>query len=543
MGGALLRAEHLSKRFGEIQALREVSFEAAAGEVHVLAGENGAGKTTLVNILSGLYRADAGAMFVDGRRVDIHSPADAVALGIGVVHQHAELVPPFTALENIVLGHEGRAVWLRPGHASEPVGALARRYGLAVPLDVPVRALSVGEQQKVEILKTLYRGVKILILDEPTTLLTPQEVETLIATVRSLAREGLAVIFITHKIREVRSLGDRVTVLRGGRVAGTVTRDALSDATLVELMFGERRDDPGRTRPGSAGEKAGPEAAGKAPVPGARALAVHDLTVQGDQGSAAVRDGSFEIRTGEIVGLAGVAGNGQRELAEALIGARAAASGVIELFGRDVTHLPIAARIAAGLAYIPGDRLREGILPSLSLAETLALGLEQGYFRHRRAYDPKAAMSLAARVIEEYRIAARDGTVPTAALSGGNFQKVLVARALLQVTSADRAVLVAVNPTRGLDFATTAFVHGRLLELPRSGRAVFLISEDLDELTALCDRILIMHRGRLVGEDHRGRYDLYRMGALMAGAGADAGHTEADAGHMGAGPGHAGAGR
>ncbi len=515
MPDPLLRADGLSKRFGEAHALRDATVEIAPGEVHVFAGENGAGKTTLVNILSGLYRPDSGAIFLEGRRVEIHSPADAVALGIGLVHQHSELVGPFTGLENVVLGGEGGGVWLDVQRRQEDVAALAGRCGLTVSLGVPVRDLSVGERQKVEILKTLYRGVRLLILDEPTALLTPQEADALLGAVRSLTREGLTTIFITHKIREVRAVGDRVTVLRAGRVVGTVVQAETSDAALVEMMFG------GRIEPTVAGRAAPSE---EPPVEGRPALAVHDLGVASEQGVPVLAGCTIEVRAGETVGLAGVAGNGQRELAEALIGARAASAGRIVLYGRELTRLPIARRLAAGLAYIPGDRLHEGILPSLSVAETLVLGLGPS-FHATRAYDPARILALAARTIAEYRIPARDGTVPTATLSGGNIQKLLVARAMLQATAHDRAVLVAVNPTRGLDVATTAFVHSRLLELRRAGRGVLLISEDLDELMALCDRILVIYRGRLVGEVHRGAYDIYRIGALMAGAGVEVAPT------------------
>ncbi len=515
----LLRADGLSKRFGATHALRDVTVEIVPGEVHVLAGENGAGKTTLVNILSGLYRPDAGQILLEGQRVEIHGPADAVALGIGLVHQHSELVAPFTGLENIVLGMEGGAFWLDVQRHQAGVEALARRYGLTVPLRAPVRDLSVGERQKVELLKTLYRGVRLLILDEPTALLTPQEAEALLGTVQSLTRTGLTAVFITHKIREVRAVGDRVTVLRAGRVVGTVSASDTPDGVLVEMMFGERveRAESAHVMPAAVPGGHGTPVEGKLPL-AESALAVRGLTVPTDQEIVALRECTFEIRTGEVVGLAGVAGNGQRELAEALIGARAVSAGRIVLFGRDLTRLPIVDRLAAGLAYVPGDRLNEGILPSLSVADTLILGLEPGVFRGRKAYVPGQIRELAAQVIVEYRIVARDGAVPTATLSGGNIQKLLIARAMIQAAATDRSVLVAVNPTRGLDLVTTSFVHARLLDLRQRGCGVLLISEDLDELTSLCDRLLVIHRGRIVGEVPRREYDVYRIGALMTGA-------------------------
>lgn len=503
MAEPLLTAVGLTKRFGETLALENVSLEITPGEIHVLAGENGAGKTTLVNILSGLYRPDAGAIRFGGRRVEIRTPAGALALGIGMVHQHSELVLPFTALENTVLGREGGTPWLRPRRQEAEIAALAGRYGLTVPLEVPVRDLSVGERQKVEILKTLGRGIRILILDEPTTLLTPHEVDALFRTVRSITADARAVIFITHKLREALSLGDRITILRGGRRVAVLPRRAAGEADLVEMMFGGRIDPVRLERPATGGETA---------------LAVRGLTVMNDQGLPAILGGTFEVHSGEAVGIAGVAGNGQRELIDALIGGRRAAAGSITLLGQEVSRWPIERRLALGLAYIPEDRLREGILPSSSLAETLVLGLQPVRFRGRARYDPKAALALAADAIAEYRIAARDGTVPTATLSGGNIQKVLMARAMLQATAAGRAALVAANPARGLDIAATLAVHHRLLDLRASGRALLLVSEDLDELMELCDRILILHRGRLVGEVPRGRFDAYEMGALMIGA-------------------------
>ncbi len=502
----LLRAVGLRKRFGEVAALRGVSFDAASGEIHVLAGENGAGKTTLVNILSGLYRADAGEILFDGRSAEIRTPADAVALGIGMVHQHSELVLPFTALENIVLGREGRALWLRPRDHLGETTALADRYGLRVPLDVPVRDLSVGERQKVEILKTLSRGVRVLILDEPTTLLTPQEVDALFQIIRSLTRDGLAVVFITHKLREALGLGDRISVLRGGQRVATVPGESATETSLVNMMFGSRA--------AGEAEPARPQALRSGDV----ALAVLNLTVIGDQGVPALRDCTFEVAAGEIAGIAGVTGNGQRELAEAVIGAREAASGAIVLFGREVTGWSIDRRLASGLAFVPEDRIREGILPSLSLAETLILGLQPVRYRSQFRYDPRVALGLAAHVIAEYGVAAPNGSVPTATLSGGNIQKVLVARALLQAAASEQSVLVAANPTRGLDVAASAGVHHRMLTLRGEGRAVLLISEDLDELMALCDRILVLHRGRIAGALPRGRFDAYALGAMMAGA-------------------------
>jgi general nucleoside transport system ATP-binding protein len=525
-GGAVatepvLRAVELSKRFDEVVALRGVSLDVAAGEIHVLAGENGAGKTTLVSILSGLYRADGGTIHFGGRPVVLRTPADAVRLGIGMVHQHSELVLAFTALENIALGREGHPLRLRPRRWRTEIGALAQRYGLAVPPDVPVRALSVGERQKVEMLKVLSRGIRVLILDEPTTLLTPQEAAALLGTIRSLTQHGLAVIFITHKLREALDLGDRISVLRAGERVATVGRGTVTEADLVTLMFGARAgdsDDRARTVPGVAGVPHRGGDAGQSPPcrDAATALSVSRVTVRGEGGVSTIHDCTFAVRAGEIVGMAGVAGNGQRELAETLIGLRTPARGTIALFERNVTRWSIDRRLAAGMAFIPEDRLGEGILPSLSLAETLMLGLQPVRYRRSR-YSPREALRLAAQAISEYAIAAPSGRVPTAALSGGNVQKVLVARALLQARAAGRTVLIAVNPTRGLDVATAARVHRELRALRDERRGVLVISEDLDELMALCDVILVLHRGRIVGDLPRTRFDVHALGRMMTG--------------------------
>jgi simple sugar transport system ATP-binding protein len=492
------------KRFGEVTALAGVDFAVGAGEIHGLLGENGAGKTTLMNVLSGLYRADRGTIAIDGGTVEIRSPAQALRHHIGMVHQHVELISNFTALENVVLGREGDRLWLRPERHHQEVEALATRFGLAVPLDVPVRLLAVGVQQKVELLKSLYRGVQVLILDEPTTMLTPQEVDLLFATIRTMAAEGLSVVFITHKIREIVSNCDRITVMRAGRVVGTIARAAADEAVLVEMMIGQRL----------TGVRGGEStAATSAPA----VLEVTGLTVGEGTADRAVHDCSFSLRGGELVGLAGVAGNGQRELAEALLGVRPAARGRIAIRGRDVTGARVRERLSAGLVLIPEDRIEDGVLPGLSVAENLVLGLHPYVFRDRLRFDRQAARRLARRAIGEYSIVARDEDAPAVALSGGNIQKMLVARAMMLAGATGGAVLIATNPTRGLDVRATDFVRRRLLEFTRGGGGVLLISEDLDELLQLCDRIVVMYRGQIVGDLGRAEFDPYRLGALMTG--------------------------
>jgi simple sugar transport system ATP-binding protein len=499
----------ITKRFGGIVAVRGVHFAAAAGEIHGLLGENGAGKTTLMNILSGLYRADAGEILIDGAPAAIRSPADALRYRIGMVHQHVELVDRFTVLENVLLGREGARVWLRAERRRAAVAAAARRFGLDLDLDAEVRRLAVGVQQKVEILKTLYRGVDVLVLDEPTTMLTPQEVDALFATIRALAAAGLTVVFISHKIREIVANCDRVTVMRAGQVVGRLARADADESRLVELMIGERV---------MRARAAGAPAAARGRV----ALEVHGLCVRAARGVDAVRDCTFRVAAGEIVGVAGVAGNGQRELAEAVLGVRSPARGTIVVAGRDVTQAPVRERLRSGLAYIPQDRIEDGLLPALTVAENVVLGLHHWAFPRWTRLDRAVMRRIARRAIDEYVVRAAGEDAPAATLSGGNIQKLLVARALALSEFAPRAALVAMSPTRGLDVRATEFVRRRLVEFARGGGAVLVISEDLDELLEVCDRILVMFRGAIVGAFDRAEFDPYRIGALMAGAAAAA---------------------
>jgi general nucleoside transport system ATP-binding protein len=509
--GVRIAMRRIDKRFGATVALRCVDLTLRRGEIHGLLGENGAGKTTLMNVLSGLYRSDAGSIALDGRLVEIRAPADALGHGIGMVHQHVELIPTFTALENILLGAEGSRWWLRLDRRRAGVETIARRFGLPVPLATPVGALAAGVQQKVEILKALHRGVEVLILDEPTTMLTPQEVDGLFATIRSLAAGGVTVVFITHKIREILANCDRVTVMRGGQVAGTVDRASTSEAHLVEMMIGQRT---------LATDAVAPRAGGTS---GATVLAARGLSVASAGRVRLVSDFRLDVHAGEIVGVAGVAGNGQRELAEAIVGVVPAA-GALSVGGRDVSAGSVHDRIAAGLVYIPEDRIHDGMLPGLSVAENLVLGLHPYAFAGGRLFDGRRARELAERAIADYAIQARDAEARAVELSGGNIQKILVARALALAGLTRAVALVATNPTRGLDVRATAMVRGRLLDFARRGGGVLLISEDLDELLQLADRIVVMYRGAIMADLSRAEFDAYRIGALMAGTrAADAG--------------------
>jgi general nucleoside transport system ATP-binding protein len=479
-----------------------VDFEAAAGEVHALLGENGAGKTTLSNILTGLYRPDEGRISLFGRAVEFSSPRDAIDAGIAMVHQHFRLVSPFTVAENVVLGDHrsiGKRFLLRTRAIERAVGELSRRYGLAVEPRARIWQLSLGEQQRVEILKALYQDARILILDEPTAVLTPQEAEALFETIRAMADDGRTVIFISHKLHEVIAVADRVTVLRRGR---TVTTVAVADATprsLAALMVG-REIELGRTN-------------------GARAvgdtrLELAGISANGDRGGAAVKDVSLSVRGGEVLAVAGVAGNGQRELAETIAGMRPATEGTIAVGGRRLRGGDPREAIAAGIAYIPEDRLGTGVAPGLSVASNVVL---KSYRRPPASWGPMLLLrkirELARNLMERYDVRASSPDVPARQLSGGNLQKVVLAREF----SGEPAVLVAASPTRGLDVAGIETVHSYLRSAAERGVALLLISEDLDEILALADRIVVMYEGAIVGERDAASATIEELGLLMAG--------------------------
>ena len=484
-------------------ANESVDFEAAAGEVHALLGETGAGKTTLSNILTGLYRPDEGEIVLFGDPVAFHSPRDALDAGIAMVHQHFRLVSPFTVAENVVLGDHrdvGRSFLLRQRAIERRVGELSRRYGLAVEPRARIWQLSVGEQQRVEILKALYQEARILILDEPTAVLTPQEADALFETIRAMAADGRTVIFISHKLHEVKAVADRVTVLRRGRSVATVPAAEATPRSLAALMVGReielgRRVEHAR----EAGE----------PV-----LELEGLSAAGDRGTPALRDVSLEVRAGEIVAVAGVAGNGQRELAEAIVGMRPASAGIVRVRGRKLRGGDPRQAIRAGIAYVPEDRLGTGVAPGLSVASNVVL---KAYREPHVSRGPLLLLGrvreLARRVMSQYDVRAPGPHVPAWQLSGGNLQKVVLAREF----SGAPAVLVAAAPTRGLDVAGIETVHTYLREAAGNGMGVLLISEDLDEILALADRIVVMYEGELVGERNAATATVEELGLLMAG--------------------------
>jgi ABC-type uncharacterized transport system ATPase subunit len=490
------------KRFPGVLANDQVDFAAAAGEVHSLLGENGAGKSTLSNILTGLYRPDAGEILLDGRPVQFHSPRDALDARIFMVHQHFRLVETFTVAENVVLGDhrgEGRTFRLRHAAIERRVAELSKRYGLAVDPRAPVWQLSLGEQQRVEILKALYREARILILDEPTAVLTPQEADALFATLREMAAEGRTVVFISHKLHEVKAVADRVTVLRGGRSIATVEAADATPRSLASLMVGRELEGP---------------VVARARAPGDPVLELADVWADGDRGGPALRGASLVVRAGEIVAVAGVAGNGQRELAETVAGMRPATGGTIRIAGRAIRGGDPRAAIAAGVAYVPEDRLGTGVAPSLSIASNLAL---KGYRDPQASRGPLLRLGRirerAAELIQRYRIAAPGPSAPARLLSGGNLQKVVLAREF----SGKPRLLIAASPTRGLDVGAIETVHAYLRDAAADGVGVLLISEDLDEILVLADRIAVMYEGAIAGETARAEADVEEIGLLMAG--------------------------
>jgi len=492
------------KRFPGVVANDGVNLAVRRGEIHALLGENGAGKTTLMNILFGLYHQDAGEIRIEGRPVRFQSPRDAVQAGLGMVHQHFMLVDRFTVTENVILGFEGTGTLRLDRDAAERrVGELAESFGLRVDPRARVEDLPVGMQQRVEILRALYQGSRILILDEPTALLTPQEVEELYQTLERLRAAGGTIIFITHKLREVAAISDRVTVIRRGKTVGTRVTAETTPSELAELMVGRevslRVDRP----PAHPGE----------PV-----LAVENLVVRGRGGVPAVNDVSFSVRRGEIVGLCGVEGNGQTELVEALAGLRAPESGRVMLKGRDLTGADPRTLRRAGLAYIPEDRHHRGLVLPFSLTENVLLGTsEDPPFSRWGCIDYGAAEETCERLMREFDVRAPSPDVPAAALSGGNQQKLIIARELLR----EPDVLLAVQPTRGLDVGAIEFVHRELIEQRERGRGVFLVSFDLDEILDLSDRILVIYQGRIVGEFVSGQVSRTEIGLRMGGRGGD----------------------
>jgi len=501
----------ITKRFPGVVACNGVDLSVESGEVHALLGENGAGKSTLMNILFGLYTADEGEVLLDDSPQVCHSPSDAIGAGVGMVHQHFMLVPVFTVAENVMLGIEptGALGTIDRDEARRRVVELSDRYGLAVDPDATVEDLPVGVQQRVEILKALYRDARCLILDEPTAVLTPPEIDELMEIVRQLADGGRSVIFITHKLREVARIADRITVLRTGEVVGTTTPGESDEQALATMMVGHEVQ--------LLVDKTAPD-------PGAAVLAVHDLVVDDERGHRVVDRVSLDVRAGEIVAVAGVQGNGQSELVEALCGLRPVQAGSVRLDGADVTGRSPRQMYDAGLAHVPEDRQRDGLIGSFPVASNLVLNqMRSRPFSRRGRIDRRAVRRHAAQLVEDFDV--RTPSIDTAAstLSGGNQQKVIIAR---EFVHAER-LLVLSQPTRGLDVGSIQYIHRRIVAKRDEGVAVLLNSSELDEVLALADRIAVVYRGRLVGVVDRADASRELIGLLMAGAVDEAAAVEA----------------
>ncbi len=502
----VLRLVGVTKRFPGVLANDKVDFELAPGEIHALLGENGAGKTTLMNVVYGLYAQDEGQIFINGNEVEIFDPNDALAQGIGMVHQHFMLVPVMTVTENLMLGHEatrgprvGSLSDLDDEQVAKEATELAEQHGLSIDPDAYVQDISVGEQQRVEIVKALYRGAEVLILDEPSAVLTPQEAEELFEVMRSLIDEGKSIIFITHKLKEVLEIADRITVLRDGRVVGTTTPAETSESELAAMMVGREvilQVDKGEAHPGET------------------VLRVDGLQVRDLREQMVVRGVSFEVRAGEILGIAGVQGNGQAELVEGITGLREVEGGHVLVDGNEITNQKPRGVTETGIAHIPEDRHKHGLVLAYPLDENLML---QTYylppFSRRSFIQPKAVRDNAENLVHEFDVRTPSIETSAGSLSGGNQQKVIVAREL----SRDIRLLIANQPTRGLDVGSIEYIHNRIIEKRDAGVGVLLVSSELDEILGLSDRIAVMYAGEILAVMPVQEATKERLGLLMAG--------------------------
>jgi simple sugar transport system ATP-binding protein len=494
-----LELRNITKRFGTLVANDNISLTLESGEIHSLLGENGAGKSTLMNVLYGLLQPDEGQILVDGKEVKFAGPGDAMAAGIGMVHQHFMLIPVFTVAENVVLGHEptGKIGNLDLNAARKLVKEISDRFGFDIDPDAKVQDLPVGAQQRVEIIKSLARNAKALVLDEPTAVLTPQETDELMEIMRGLAKSGTSIIFITHKLREVQQVADRITVIRQGKVVASPSPKA-SASELASLMVGREVDLDVKRKPAKIG---------------AETLVIKDLTVLDDRQHQMVDGVTFSVHDGEVLAIAGVQGNGQTELAEAILGLRKIHSGSIEVAGRDLTKSTVREVLEAGLGYIPEDRKKDGLVGEFSIAENLMLDGSFGKpFAKGVQIDFAKRDEIAQKLIQEFDIRTPSAETLAKQLSGGNQQKVVVAREL----GRELKVLVASQPTRGVDVGSIEFIHEQIIVARDSGKSVLIISTELDEVLALADRIAVMYRGKIVGiVDSKTTRE--KLGKMMAG--------------------------
>ncbi len=494
---------HITKEFPGIKANDDVTLQLKKGEIHALLGENGAGKSTLMSVLFGLYQPEMGIIKKDGKEVKINNPNDATALHIGMVHQHFKLIDVYTVLDNIILGaEETRLGFLQKKDARKKVQALSERYGLKVDLDAKVEDITVGMQQRVEILKMLYRDNEVLIFDEPTAVLTPQEIEELMQIMRELTKEGKSILFISHKLNEIMAVSNRVTVLRKGRYIGTVETASTSKEELSRMMVG---------RPVQLVVEKGPAA------PGKDVLSVSNLRVQSKLYKRdAVHDVSFTARAGEILCIAGIDGNGQTELVHALTGLEKITGGHVSLCGHDITSTSIRERSRQGMSHIPEDRHKHGLILDYTLEQNLVLQrYQEPRFQHHGFIRFDAVREYANELIEQYDVRSGQGAVTTArSMSGGNQQKAIVAREI----DRDLPLIIAVQPTRGLDVGAIEYIHNQLVAQRDAGKAVLLVSLELDEVMNLSDRILVMYEGEIVGEFDPKAITVEELGLYMAGA-------------------------
>ena len=499
----LLRMEHISKRFGNFYANQDINFSVAKGEVHTLLGENGAGKSTLMNILIGLYQPTEGKIFLNGQEVRIDSPSQAVKLGIGMVHQHFMLVEAMTVFDNIILGDKhAKGVFIDRAARRKEIEALSEKYGLDVQLDKLITDISVGEQQRTEILKMLYRDNEILIFDEPTAVLTPQEIDELMQIMKNLAAEGKSILFISHKLAEIMAVADRCTVLRKGKCIGTVNTRETTMEELSSMMVGRQVNF---------------KVDKQDKVPGEVVLEVKNLTVPSKlHKNNAVKNVSLQVRRGEIVCLAGIEGNGQTEFVYALTGLEKQSAGEITLCGKDISHVSIRQRSKDGMSHIPEDRHKHGLVLDFTLEQNMVLQRYwQPEFQKNGFINFPAVRAYSDRLIEQYDVRSGQGSSTVVrSMSGGNQQKAIVAREI----DKNPELLVAVQPTRGLDVGAIEYIHKQLVSERDAGKGVLLVSLELDEVMNVSDRILVMYEGEIVGEFDPKNVTVEELGLYMAGA-------------------------
>lgn len=495
----MLEMRGITKRFPGVVANDGVDLSVLPGQVHTLLGENGAGKSTLMKILYGLYQPDEGTVHLNGEQVTISSPTDAISRGIGMIHQHFMLVPTLTVAENVALGLGGRKGLADMKPVKARLADVSERYGLHVDPDAYIWQLAVGERQRAEILKALYRDAQVLVLDEPTAVLTPPEVDDLFGTLRQLTADGRGLVFISHKLHEVMELSDEITVLRNGRVTGHTRPSEASRESLAEMMVGRPVE---LTRTVETQEVGEPQ------------LTVTDLDVMGDRGNLAVKNLSLRVHAGEVVGVAGVSGNGQRELAEAMFGLRPIERGGVQI-GENWTTAPTPKQVRnMGLAYVPEERMRDGAIGEFTVAENLMLvDFDQQPFVRSGLLNRSKIVEHCSKLVRSYRVKTPDIDTSTRSLSGGNIQKVVIAREF----SSDANAFVVAQPTRGVDIGAAEYIHERLLEQRGNGAAILLISEDLDEVMQLSDRIVVLLEGEVMGELNRDEFDINTLGLLMSG--------------------------